>query len=34
MRSVSPAFSMTRMVKEYMTELYYPAMLGAQKFED
>jgi len=33
MRSVSPAFSMTRMVKEYMTELYHPAMLGAKKHE-
>lgn len=34
MRSISPAFSMTRMVKEYMTELYHPAMLGAQKYKE
>ncbi len=28
-RTLSPRFSMTRMVKEYMTELYHPAMLSA-----
>ncbi len=31
MRSISPAFSMTRMVKEYMTELYHPAIMGAKE---
>jgi starch phosphorylase len=29
-RTISPQFSMTRMVKEYMTELYYPALENAK----
>lgn len=30
-RTISPRFSMTRMVKEYMTELYYPALENARE---
>lgn len=31
LKSISPQFSMARMVKEYMTELYYPAIQTARK---
>ena len=30
-RTISPQFSMTRMVKQYMTELYYPALEKAKE---
>ncbi len=30
-RTVSPQFSMTRMIKEYTTKLYYPAWLSAKE---
>ncbi len=33
-KSVSPAFSMTRMVKEYATDLYNPALLAAKGLKD
>jgi starch phosphorylase len=33
-RTVSPAFSMARMVKEYASELYYPARATALNLND
>jgi len=32
-RTISPQFSMTRMVKEYMTKMYYPALQNAEEEE-
>ena len=33
-RTVTPAFSMTRMVKEYTTQLYQPALLAAKEDQE
>ena len=33
-KTVSPAFSMSRMVKEYATDLYHPALLAAKGLKD